>query len=62
MIEIANQLAIGRFGVIGVSGGGPYALACGYSLSDRLEFTVLLRSWGSVAEEPGLMNCCLEIL
>ncbi|MGF1478254.1 MAG: alpha/beta fold hydrolase [Cyanophyceae cyanobacterium] len=52
--EVAKHLEIERFGVIGVSGGGPYALACGYTLADRLDFTVLMGSWGPVAEEPKL--------
>jgi pimeloyl-ACP methyl ester carboxylesterase len=52
--KVSNRLGIERFGVIGLSGGGPYALTCGYSLSERLEFTVLMGSWGPVAEEPTL--------
>jgi pimeloyl-ACP methyl ester carboxylesterase len=36
VVELANHLAIGSFGVIGFSAGGPYALACGYSIPDRL--------------------------
>lgn len=51
---IAEQLEITQFGVIGVSGGGPYALACGFALPEQLEFTVLMGSWGPVAEEPKL--------
>lgn len=52
--EVAKYLEIERFGVIGASGGGPYALACGYALPDYLEFTVLMGSWGPVEEAPKL--------
>lgn len=54
--EIAKYLGIKSFGVIGVSGGGPYALACCYAIPDRLEFSVIMGSWGPVAEEPSLWD------
>jgi pimeloyl-ACP methyl ester carboxylesterase len=34
--EAADKLGIGDFAVLGVSGGCPYALACGYVLGDRV--------------------------
>lgn len=54
--HVAEQLGIDRFGVIGVSGGGPYALACCHTLSDRVDFSVLMGSWGPVAEERTLWD------
>lgn len=52
--EMADQLGLDRFGVMGVSGGGPYALACAYKIPHRLNFTVLMGSWAPVAAEPEL--------
>jgi pimeloyl-ACP methyl ester carboxylesterase len=34
--QLADRLDIGRFGVIGLSGGGPYALACAHELPERV--------------------------
>jgi pimeloyl-ACP methyl ester carboxylesterase len=34
--EAADILGIDRFDVLGVSAGGPYALACGHALADRI--------------------------
>ena len=34
--ELADALALDRFAVAGVSGGGPYALACAQSIPERL--------------------------
>jgi pimeloyl-ACP methyl ester carboxylesterase len=51
---VAGRLGVDRFGVIGASGGGPYALACCYALPAQLTFSALLGSWGPVAAEPAL--------
>jgi pimeloyl-ACP methyl ester carboxylesterase len=34
--ELANALGLGRFALLGHSGGGPHALACAQALPDRL--------------------------
>jgi pimeloyl-ACP methyl ester carboxylesterase len=33
---IADHLGLDRFGVLGISGGGPHALVCAHALADRL--------------------------
>ena len=36
VVELADHLALKRFAVLGISGGGPYALACTARISERL--------------------------
>ena len=36
VVELADSLHIDRFAVVGLSGGGPYALACAYKIPHRL--------------------------
>jgi pimeloyl-ACP methyl ester carboxylesterase len=54
VLEIANQMGIERFGVMGASGGGPYVLACAYAIPERLDFAAVMGSWAPVAEQPTL--------
>jgi pimeloyl-ACP methyl ester carboxylesterase len=35
VVEVADQLGVGRFAVAGISAGGPYALACTYKYTLR---------------------------
>ena len=48
---VANHLGIERFHVIGVSGGGPYALACGWRLRKRIKSIALVCPLGPVANQ-----------
>ncbi len=47
---LADALGLARFGVIGVSGGGPYALACAHALPERVIVTGVVCGLGPVAE------------
>jgi pimeloyl-ACP methyl ester carboxylesterase len=40
--ELADSLGLERFALFGVSGGGPYVLACAHSIPERLEAAVIV--------------------
>ncbi|HEY1266395.1 MAG TPA: alpha/beta hydrolase [Candidatus Binatia bacterium] len=40
--ELADALRLERFSIAGISGGGPYALACARHIPDRLNATVVV--------------------
>jgi pimeloyl-ACP methyl ester carboxylesterase len=44
VVELAEALGIGRFVAVGVSGGGPHAMACAYAIPDRLSGVVIASS------------------
>jgi pimeloyl-ACP methyl ester carboxylesterase len=46
---LTDALGIGRFTVLGESGGGPYALACAHELPDRLDGVAVVCGLGPVA-------------
>lgn len=48
IIELADNLNVGQFAVMGVSAGGPYALACAYSIPDRLTACGIVSGVGPV--------------
>jgi pimeloyl-ACP methyl ester carboxylesterase len=50
--QLADQLGVDRFAVIGWSGGGPYAAACGYLLPDRVRAVGLVSAPAPLAGEP----------
>lgn len=50
--ELADQLGIERFAVVGASGGGPYALACGWKIPTRLNGVAIVSSIGPL-DIPG---------
>lgn len=49
--EITKQLKIEKFSVLGISGGGPYALACGYKIPDRITTVGVVSGLGPTIDE-----------
>lgn len=59
ILELANHLGLGKFGILGVSGGGPYAVTCAKEiLANRISVVGLLAPaapWlieGQASQEP----------
>ena len=55
VLELAQALGLERFGVMGVSGGGPYALACAHKLAGSLLITAVVSGIGQM-NAPGSMS------
>lgn len=52
---VADALGVERFSVVGYSGGGPYALACAATLSERVSQATVVAGVGP-ADAPGQKN------
>jgi pimeloyl-ACP methyl ester carboxylesterase len=50
----ADAMSIDRFSVVGFSSGGPYALACGYALPERVAKIGLVCGYLAFPENPDL--------
>jgi len=48
--QVADALGVGAFGVLGASGGGPYALACLARLPQRIRQATIVSGLGPVGE------------
>lgn len=40
IVNLADTLGVYQFGVVGISGGGPFVAVCAYAIPDRLTFAV----------------------
>jgi pimeloyl-ACP methyl ester carboxylesterase len=58
--ELADALAVDRFSILSISGGGPYAAACAYKIPDRLVSVGIVCGMGPV-EAPGLMDSMIWV-
>ncbi|MBO8156814.1 MAG: alpha/beta hydrolase [Bacillaceae bacterium] len=52
--ELANQLSLNSFFIMGISGGGPHALACAYQLHARVLGVTLISNYLSINTNPRL--------
>ena len=56
VVELADALGIGRFAIVGVSGGGPYALACARKIPQRLTASGVVCGLGPISESLTLRD------
>lgn len=56
--EFADRLGLDQFSIVGWSGGGPYALACGRDLGDRVRSVAVVSAPAPLAgtSEPGYLR------
>ena len=59
--EFADRVGLDRFGVIGLSGGGPYGAMVAHALSDRVSALALVCGLGP-PDAPGMMAGRLKLL
>lgn len=52
VVELADSLGLGRFSVLGISGGGPYAAACAFKIPERITATTIVSGMGPI-DSPG---------
>jgi pimeloyl-ACP methyl ester carboxylesterase len=52
--QLADALGIDHFAAIGLSGGGPYLLACAYAMPDRLCSAIVVSGMGPLDEPDAL--------
>ncbi len=51
VVQLMDQLGLDRFAVLGVSGGGPYALACAARIPDRVSGVALVGGLGPLSRQ-----------
>jgi pimeloyl-ACP methyl ester carboxylesterase len=60
--QLADALGLGRFAVVGVSTGAPYALACARALPDRVRVAAAVSSLSPVGLDGGVRVCLSRAL
>lgn len=59
--QLADALSIERFAAIGLSGGGPYLLACAYAMPERLISATTVSGMGPLDEPDALAGTMLGV-
>jgi pimeloyl-ACP methyl ester carboxylesterase len=59
--EVANHLGLPRFALIGLSGGGPYVLACAYRLGDRVVAGAVLGGVAPARGDEGIPGGLMDV-
>ena len=54
LVQLADALALGRFGIVGVSGGGPFAAACAATIPERLSGVAIVSGVGPLDADDSL--------
>ena len=52
--QLADSLKIDRFAAIGVSGGGPYLLACAYKMPERITSATVISGMGPIDDPDAI--------
>jgi pimeloyl-ACP methyl ester carboxylesterase len=52
--QVADQLGIERFSIMGISGGGPYTAACAAKMPERLEAVGLVSALGPMRDKEAM--------
>jgi pimeloyl-ACP methyl ester carboxylesterase len=56
VIDLVDALGVDRFAIVGVSGGGPYALACAWKIPQRLTAAGVVCGLGPISESWALRD------
>ncbi len=59
--DLADALGIDQFGVVGISNGGPYALACGAQIPERLTGLAVVSGMGPIHREGGRQTLSSQV-
>lgn len=62
VVALADRLDLDRFAVVGLSGGSPYALACAYTIPDRLTTCGLIAGVGHLPRMLAFLSIWLPWL